>query len=92
MQRVPGALSMRVKLITHLHLVLRSRMRGAIPPLPQYVYMACCLVKHRDNFTLPLKIFSTVKTILKIKLKLIPSFFYFLDYFLYSDVFLSFVY
>jgi hypothetical protein len=26
-------------------------MRGAIPPLPQYVFMACSLVKHRDNFT-----------------------------------------
>jgi hypothetical protein len=31
-------------------------MRGAIPPLPQYVFMAWCLVKHRDNFTfLPFK-------------------------------------
>jgi hypothetical protein len=29
-------------------------MRGAIPPLSQYVFMAWCLVKHRDNFTLPL--------------------------------------
>jgi hypothetical protein len=35
----------------HLHLVPRSRMRGAIPPLPQYVFTAWCLVKHRDNFT-----------------------------------------
>jgi hypothetical protein len=26
-------------------------MRGAIPPLPQYVFMAWCLVKHRDSFT-----------------------------------------
>jgi hypothetical protein len=26
-------------------------MRAAIPPLPQYVFMALCLVKHRDNFT-----------------------------------------
>jgi hypothetical protein len=26
-------------------------MRGSIPPLPQYVFMAWCLVKHRDNFT-----------------------------------------
>jgi hypothetical protein len=25
-------------------------MRGAIP-LPQYVFMAWCLVKHRENFT-----------------------------------------
>jgi hypothetical protein len=29
-------------------------MRGAIPPLPQYVFMAWCLVKHRDKFTLTL--------------------------------------
>jgi hypothetical protein len=27
-------------------------MRGAIPPLPQYVFMAWCLVKHRGNFTI----------------------------------------
>jgi hypothetical protein len=26
-------------------------MRGAIPPHHQYVFMAWCLVKHRDNFT-----------------------------------------
>jgi len=26
-------------------------MRGAILPLPQYVFIAWCLVKHRDNFT-----------------------------------------
>jgi hypothetical protein len=26
-------------------------MRGAIPPLSQYAFMAWCLVKHRDNFT-----------------------------------------
>jgi hypothetical protein len=26
-------------------------MRGSIPPLPQYVFMAWFLVKHRDNFT-----------------------------------------
>jgi len=26
-------------------------MRGAIPPLPQFVFKAWCLVKHRDNFT-----------------------------------------
>jgi hypothetical protein len=31
-------------------------MRGAIPPLLQYVFMAWCLVKHRDSFTLPLTV------------------------------------
>jgi hypothetical protein len=49
-QRVPGALSLGVKLTTHLHPV-PSRMRRAISPLPQYVFTAWCLVKHRDNFT-----------------------------------------
>jgi len=24
-----------------------------MPPLPSYAFMARCLVKHRDNFTLP---------------------------------------
>jgi len=32
-------------------LVWGQRMRGAITPLPQYVFMARCLVKHRDYFT-----------------------------------------
>jgi hypothetical protein len=27
-------------------------MRGAIRPLPQYAFMAWCLVKHREEFTL----------------------------------------
>jgi hypothetical protein len=26
-------------------------MRGAILPLPQYAFMAWCLVKHREKFT-----------------------------------------
>jgi hypothetical protein len=29
--------------------VPRSRMREAIPPFPQYVFMARCLVKHRHS-------------------------------------------
>jgi hypothetical protein len=31
-------------------------MHIAIPPLPQYTFMAWCLVKHRDNFTFTLDI------------------------------------
>jgi len=31
-----------VKVTTHLHLVPRSRICGAIPPLPQYAFMAWC--------------------------------------------------
>jgi hypothetical protein len=26
-------------------------MRGAIPPLSEYIFMAWCLVKHRDSVT-----------------------------------------
>jgi hypothetical protein len=40
-QWIPGPLSLGVKRLG----------RGAVPPLPQYVFMAWCLVKHRDNFT-----------------------------------------
>jgi len=39
-----------VKLATHLLLVPRSGMRGVIPTLPQYVFMAWYLLKLRDNF------------------------------------------
>jgi len=28
-----------------------QRMRGAILPLPQYVFLVWCIVKHRDKFT-----------------------------------------
>jgi hypothetical protein len=35
-------------------------MRGAIPTLPQYIFMASCLVKHSDNFTFT---FNTIVTI-----------------------------
>jgi len=43
-----------MKLTTHLHLAQRLRMCEAIPPLPQYSFMAWCLVKQRDNFTFTL--------------------------------------
>jgi hypothetical protein len=54
-QWIPGAFSLGVKqlgmkLTTYLHLVLKS-VCGAIPPLPQYVFMVWCLVKQRDSFT-----------------------------------------
>jgi hypothetical protein len=40
-----------VKLTTRLHIVPRLRMRGGVFPLPQYVFMAWYLLKHKDNFT-----------------------------------------
>jgi hypothetical protein len=41
-----------VKLTTHLHLEPRSRMRGAIPPLPNMPSWSGAQLKHRGNFTL----------------------------------------
>jgi len=38
------------RLLSYVHLVPRSRMHEAIPPLPQYAFMAWCLDKYRDNF------------------------------------------
>jgi len=36
-----------VKLTTYIDPVPRLRIRGVIPPLPQYDFMTWCLVKHR---------------------------------------------
>jgi hypothetical protein len=59
-QWVPGALSLRVNRpgvkLTHL-LVPRSGLRGAVPPLLQYAFMAGWLIKHRDNFTFTFYLF-----------------------------------
>jgi hypothetical protein len=40
----------------------RSRVRGAIPPLPQYAYMVWCSVKrkYKDNFTLSFSLKKSV--------------------------------
>jgi hypothetical protein len=49
-------ITFELKLTICLHLVLRLRMRGAIPSLLQYVFMGWCSVKkHRDNFTFMMK-------------------------------------
>jgi hypothetical protein len=52
-QWVPGALfpGLGVLINTHPHLVPRLRMRGAISPLPQYVFMSWYFLKHTDNLT-----------------------------------------
>jgi hypothetical protein len=50
-----------VKLTTHLPLVPRSKMHGAVPPFPQYASLAWCLVKHRDKFTLVWTMFFSMK-------------------------------
>jgi len=41
---LPSDFPANSKLTTHLHLVLSSIMHGAIPPLPQYEFMAWCSV------------------------------------------------
>jgi hypothetical protein len=58
-QWVSGALSRAVKrpglkLATHLNLLPRSRMRGAMLPLPNTPSLHDCQLKHRDNFTFTL--------------------------------------
>jgi len=45
-----GFFRLAVKLTTHHHIVPRLRMRGAIPPLFQYVFTSWDLIKHRDKF------------------------------------------
>jgi hypothetical protein len=55
-QWVPGAISLGVKrpgreADNSPPSSAEVKMRGAIPPLPKYAFMAWCLVKHRDNFT-----------------------------------------
>jgi hypothetical protein len=40
-----------LNLTTHLHLVSRLRMRGAILPLPNTPSWRDAQLKHRDNFT-----------------------------------------
>jgi len=62
---LPGALFMVVKQLGHeadsyLYLCQGQRMSGAIPPLPQYVFMMWCLVKYRDNFTFTFTLHSYV--------------------------------
>jgi hypothetical protein len=39
-----------VKVTTHLHLVPRSKNAWSYTSTPPYIFMARCLVKHRDNF------------------------------------------
>jgi len=49
-----------LKLMTHLQLVPRSRMCGAIPPLPNKPSWCSAQLKHRDNFTFTFYPYITV--------------------------------
>jgi hypothetical protein len=48
-------------------------MRGAIPPLPEYVFMAWCLGKHRDNFTFYLYLILHIKANSMTAICFVPS-------------------
>jgi hypothetical protein len=65
-QWAPPALPQEIKWpwreADHFHLVQRLRMLGAIPALPPYVFMASCLVQHRENVTL-MFIYSRFKSV-----------------------------
>jgi hypothetical protein len=48
---------------THLHLVPRSKNAWSYTSTPQYVFMAWCLVKRRDNFTFTSSCLVKVKSL-----------------------------
>jgi hypothetical protein len=54
------------KLTAYLRLVLSLRIRGAIPPLLRYVFVAWCFVNHKDNFIVTLHDFKCSKLRYKI--------------------------
>jgi len=54
-------------------------MRGAIPPLPQHVFVAWCLVQHRDNFTFNFmyeKLFHAITTTNMARVRALFLYFY----------------
>jgi hypothetical protein len=57
-----------VRLITHLHLVPMSRMRGAIPALLCYALMASCSVKKSTGTNLPLPLPFTFEALTAMKI------------------------
>jgi hypothetical protein len=59
-----------VKLIIHLHLVPRSRMFGAISPLPHYALMVWCSVKAQEQLYLYLYSSARILSFLNCKYRL----------------------
>jgi len=57
-----GVKQLGMKLTTHLHLVQRSRIGGAIPPLPQYAFMVWCSVKAQGLYLYLSKWAWTIET------------------------------
>jgi len=48
---VLGASQNKALSLGQLHITHPLRMLGAIPPLPQYIFMGWNIIKHRDNST-----------------------------------------
>jgi hypothetical protein len=69
-----------VKLTTHLHVVPRSRMRRAIPPLPNTPSRRGARLEHRDAF-LSLSLYNRETQIMESLLCLQPLIFEGLPYF-----------
>jgi hypothetical protein len=53
-----GLIGCGVKLTTHFNLVPKSRMRGTIPPFPQYTFMAWYSVEAQGQFYLYLHLYQ----------------------------------
>jgi hypothetical protein len=67
-QWVPGALSLGlkwpgVKLITHLHLVPKSKNAWSYTSTPQYAFMVGCSVKKSQGQLLPLPVINITKKV-----------------------------
>jgi hypothetical protein len=57
-----------MKLTTHLHLVSRLRMRGAMPPL-FHTSSLCGVIKHRENLVFAYAYFFYIGTVFTESLK-----------------------
>jgi hypothetical protein len=66
-----------VKLTTHLHLVPRSKNAWRYTSTPQYVFMAWCLVKHKDfTFTFTRKTINAYMLLDKVIINCYITFYY----------------
>jgi hypothetical protein len=63
------------KLTTHLHLVPRSRMHGAILPFPQYAFMAWCSIKSQGQLYLFCFAFASYLRNIKLVLNFVHFFY-----------------
>jgi hypothetical protein len=65
-------------------------MRGAIPPLPQYTFMAWCQLKLRDDFTFTFPFFSLhANNLLSLHLSYINLYFFIITVFVQLNILCS---